>query len=318
MTASENASRRRILIVDDEPANIHVLAEALGERYDVQFATDGARALDLATDGNIDLVLADVVMPGMDGLELLRRLKAQPETRDVPVIFVTAMDEVHDEERGLLLGAVDYITKPIRPAIVRARVGTHLELKHQRDLLEQRALIDALTGIANRRRFDEELDQHWRSAQRHGTPLTLMLIDVDHFKQYNDRYGHGAGDECLRRVARAIESCFGRSGDLAARYGGEEFALILPGDAGHAQAMRLLQAVRDLGIPHAASSAGPVVSASVGAVEVVPHVAAQAQHALEQADKLLYEAKQGGRNRCVHLNLANGERRVLLAAEPAS
>lgn len=310
--------RRCVLIVDDEPANVHVLAEALHDHYDVRFATDGMRAMELASSAPVDLILLDVVLPGLDGFEVLRLLKAQPETRDVPVIFVTAMDEMHDEERGLLLGAVDYITKPIRPAIVRARVATQIQLKTQRELLERRALVDGLTGIANRRCFDEELDRRWRCAQRAASALTLMLVDVDHFKQYNDRYGHGAGDECLRRVAQAIDACFSRSGDLAARYGGEEFALILEGDAGVIQAERLLQSVRALGIPHAASSAGHVVTASVGAVEVRPQAGNELRHALEQTDKLLYEAKLAGRNRCVHLNLANGERRTLLAgADPA-
>jgi diguanylate cyclase (GGDEF)-like protein len=315
MNDASAAAQARILIVDDEPANVHVLAEALAGLYDVRFATDAARALALATAEPVDLILSDVVMPGMDGFELLRRLKADPALQHVPVIFVTAMDEIDDEERGLLLGAVDYITKPIRPAIVRARVRTHIELKTQRDLLEQRALIDGLTGIANRRRFDQELDARWRAAQRSATPLSLVLIDVDHFKQFNDSYGHGAGDDCLRRVAGAIAACCSRSGDLAARYGGEEFALILPGAAAEPQLRRLLQSIRGLGIPHRASSAADVVTASVGVVEVVPQAAATAQQALEQADRQLYAAKQEGRNRCIHLRLADGERRVLFAEE---
>jgi diguanylate cyclase (GGDEF)-like protein len=316
MSQNQPDPRRCVLIVDDEPANIHVLAEALQGQYEVRFATDGARALELASTAGVDLILMDVILPGLDGFELLRLLKAGAETRDIPVIFVTAMDESHDEERGLLLGAVDYITKPIRPAIVRARVAAHIQLKTQRDLLERRALVDGLTGIANRRRFDEELERCWRTAQR-AASLTLMLIDVDHFKQFNDKYGHGAGDHCLRRVAQALESCFARSGDLAARYGGEEFALILPGDQGASQARRLLHAVRELGIPHAASSAADIVSVSAGAVEVVPQTGDASQHALQQADTLLYEAKRGGRNRCLHLKLANGGRQVVLA-EPLS
>jgi diguanylate cyclase (GGDEF)-like protein len=315
MNAASSGAPARVLIVDDEPANVHVLAEALAGQYDVRFATSGARALELAAAEPFDLILSDVVMPGMDGFELLRRLKAAPETQHVPVIFVTAMDEIDDEERGLLLGAVDYITKPIRPAIVRARVRTHVELKTQRDLLEQRALIDGLTGIANRRRFDQELDGRWRAAQRSGGPLSLLLIDVDHFKQFNDSYGHGAGDDCLRRVAGAIASTCNRAGDLAARYGGEEFAVILPGAAAEVQLRRLLGAIRSLGIPHRASSAGEFVTASVGAVEVVPDGSLTAVQALERADQQLYAAKKEGRNRCVHLRLADGERRVLFAEE---
>jgi diguanylate cyclase (GGDEF)-like protein len=312
-----DATLPRILVVDDEPANIHVLADALRGLYDVRFATDAARAFDLAQQHAVDLILLDVVMPGIDGLELLQRFKADPGTRHIPVIFVTAMDEIDDEERGLVLGAVDYITKPIRPAIVRARVRTQIELKTQRDLLERRALVDGLTGIANRRRFDEELERQWRGAQRTSSALTLILIDVDHFKQFNDNYGHGAGDDCLRQVARSLESGFARSGDLAARYGGEEFALILGGTEGVSQARRLLHAIRRLQIPHRASSAADIVTVSAGAVEVVPRADLTARQAMEEADKLLYAAKQGGRNRCVHLTLASGERQVLLAAGPA-
>ena len=310
---TDTAALPRILIVDDEPANVHVLADALRGLYDVRFATDAARALELAQAQPIDLVLLDVVMPGMDGFELLRRLKAEARTQHVPVIFVTAMDEIDDEERGLNLGAVDYLTKPIRPAIVRARVRTHVQLKTQRDLLERSAMIDGLTGIANRRRFDEEVERRWREAQRNNSSLSLMLVDVDHFKQFNDNYGHGAGDECLRRVARAIEAGFARAGDLAARYGGEEFAVLWQGGDGAGQVQRMLQAIRALGIAHKASSAGDVVSASAGAVEVVPQAGSTPRQALEEADRLLYAAKQGGRNQCVLANLATGERTVMRA-----
>ena len=309
-------AKAKILIVDDEANTLASLSRAFRlAGHEAVVCDNAARGLAVAQSEPFDLILSDVVMPGMDGFELLRRLKAAPETQHVPVIFVTAMDEIDDEERGLLLGAVDYITKPIRPAIVRARVRTHVELKTQRDLLEQRALIDGLTGIPNRRRFDQELDARWRAAQRSGSPLSLLLIDVDHFKQFNDSYGHGAGDDCLRRVAGAIAAACNRSGDLAARYGGEEFAVILPGAAADTQLRRLLGAIRALGIPHRASSAADVVTASVGGVEVVPDGSLAAAQALERADQQLYAAKKEGRNRCVHLRLADGERRVLFAEE---
>jgi diguanylate cyclase (GGDEF)-like protein len=192
-------------------------------------------------------------------------------------------------------------------------VRTHVQLKTQRDLLERSAMIDGLTGIANRRRFDAELERRWREAQRNNSSLSLMLVDVDHFKQFNDNYGHGAGDECLRQVAGAIEATFSRAGDLAARYGGEEFAVLWRGGDGAAQVQRMLQAIRALAIPHRASSAGDVVSASAGAVEVMPQADDGPRGTMEAADKLLYAAKQGGRSRCVHANLATGERRILLS-----
>jgi len=296
---SGGARQQRVLIVDDEPANIHGLAEALGGSYDLRFATSGERALELAGAVAFDLILLDVVMPGLDGFEVLRRLKELEATRAVPVIFVTSKDDVADEERGFAFGAVDYITKPASAPIVRARVRTHTELKRQRDLLEQRALVDQLTGVANRRGFDEALERRWQAALRERVPLLLMLLDVDHFKQYNDHYGHGAGDDCLRRIGALLGAQFAQPGQLAARVGGEEFALLLPGGDAAQHAQRLLGAVRDLAIPHAHSSAGPRVSISVGAIELIPSEAASPRTLLERADQLLYEAKRAGRARCV-------------------
>lgn len=297
MSLPDDTAMRRVLIVDDEPANIHNLAEALGDGFDVRFATDATRALDLARSFAFDLILLDVVMPDIDGFETLRRLKADAATHSVPVIFVTSMDEVADEERGFALGAVDYITKPVSAPLVRARVRTHIELKRQRDLLERRALVDELTGIANRRRFEEVFEARWRTALDDGSALLLAVIDVDHFKEYNDCYGHGAGDECLRRIAGAMAAAFPRGDQLAARIGGEEFALLLPGNDGKAQIERLLQAVRALRIPHAPAAGRDRISISAGAIRTIP-TTAESTHALaEAADRLLYEAKRAGRNR---------------------
>jgi diguanylate cyclase (GGDEF)-like protein len=291
--------QQRVLIVDDEPANIHSLAEALGAAYDLRFATDAAQALELARTLAFDLVLLDVVMPGMDGFDALRHLKIDAATREVPVIFVTSMGEVADEERGFALGAVDYITKPVSAPLVRARVRTHIELKRQRDLLAQRALVDGLTGIANRRRFDEALEQRWQLTVRERVPLLLALIDVDKFKQYNDHYGHAAGDDCLKRIAGVLHATFTHGGELAARIGGEEFALLLPGGHAEAQLQRLLHGVRELDIAHACSDASARVSVSAGAIEMVPTPDASPRALLETADQLLYLAKRDGRNRCM-------------------
>ena len=297
---------QRVLIVDDEPANVHSLAAALGGNYDLRFATDAARALELAASVAFDLILLDVVMPDMDGFDVLRRLKADEATRAVPVIFVTSMGEVADEELGFALGAVDYMTKPASAPLVRARVRTHIELKRQRDLLEQRALVDQLTGIANRRRFDEALEQRWRHAARDNTPLLLVLIDVDLFKQYNDHYGHAAGDDCLKRIAGVLQTTFAQAGELAARIGGEEFALLLPGGNVPARMRQLLHGVHELQLAHACSSAGAWVSVSAGAIETVPKPDASSRSLLEAADQLLYQAKRNGRARCVYSALEDG------------
>jgi len=310
MIAALERGSGRVLIVDDEPGNIRVLAEALGD-CEVRFATSGAQALQLAYHDPPDLVLLDVLMPGMGGFEVCRWLKSEARTRHVPVIFVTAMDELDEEERGFALGAVDYIVKPISPSIVRARARTHIELKRQRDLLEQLAWFDSLTGIANRRHFDEQLTLRWRAAMRAAQPLTLMLIDIDHFKQFNDNYGHSPGDDCLRRVGAALRAAFSRGDDLAARYGGEEFALILMGANGRAQAAHLLKVIADLNIAHAYSSVGPRVSVSAGALEIVPTADCVLSDAVEQTDALLYAAKHAGRNRCVHLCKADGTRTLI-------
>ena len=289
---------RRILIVEDEPANVRVLAEALGDAYDIRIAPSAAQALQLAATVPFDLVLLDVMLPDRSGHDVLRELKAAAATRAVPVIFVTARDEVADEAHGLALGAVDYIAKPISAPIVRARVATHLELKAQRDLLERLAAIDGLTGVANRRRFDEALAERLRALRRDGEAFAVVLVDVDHFKLYNDHYGHGPGDECLRRIAGALASAVARPGELAARYGGEEFAALARGPAADA-ARRVLAAVRVLELPHARSATASCVTASVGALDVTAEAPADGAAVMAAVDALLYEAKHGGRNRAV-------------------
>ncbi len=301
--------RHRLLIVDDQPANIRVMAEALGDQYELFFATSGSKALEIASTSNIELVLLDVVMPDLDGFEVCRRLKSSEQTSRIPVIFVTAREQTSEEEKGFAVGAVDYITKPIRPPVVRARVRTHLELKQARDLLETLASVDALTGIANRRRFDHCLDEEWRRAVRNGSWFSLAILDVDHFKRFNDTYGHARGDECLRAIAQALAITSRRAGDLAARYGGEEFGIILPETEPEAMAAmmrRLLIAIQSLAIPHVSSPSGAHVSVSVGAVSLVASVDREPVSVLETADRLLYEAKEKGRNRVVHLDGSRG------------
>jgi diguanylate cyclase (GGDEF)-like protein len=284
-----------VLIVDDEPANIHVLAAALQGHCQLRFATSGDQALALAAETGVDLVLLDVMMAVRDGYATLAALKAQEATREVPVIFVTARDREEDEERGLALGAVDYITKPVSAAIVRARVRTHLELKLQRDQLARHAMLDGLTGIANRRSFDARLARELQGSAQRAPASWLLLIDVDHFKQYNDHYGHGAGDECLQQVAGALQAEFSRRADLVARYGGEEFVVLAQAEDGAAQVRRALLAVRGLRLEHARSSVSKQVSISIGAVVMQP--ALDAESLLADADQLLYQAKRSGRDR---------------------
>jgi diguanylate cyclase (GGDEF)-like protein len=305
-----------VLIVDDEPANVQVLGEALSGQCDVRFTTRADDAVVLAARFNVDLILLDLVMPDRSGFEVLAALKADPACRDIPVIIVTAMSDLLDEEAGLSAGAVDYITKPINASIVRARVRTHVELKRQRDQLAALADLDGLTGIANRRRFDQQLDLRWRQASRSQGRLALVIADVDHFKQYNDHFGHGPGDQCLRAVAAALSGAATRADDLVARYGGEEFALILGADRLEQQLAGLLQSVAALSLPHPRSTAADIISLSLGAVEVAPMRGNAADHSLSEADALLYAAKNEGRNRGVCRRLDGSQVRIVISGEP--
>ena len=295
-----HSERPRLLVVDDQPINVQALYRALADAHQVLVATRGEQAMLLCAEKQPDLVLLDVVMPGIDGFEVCRRLKADAATRHIPVIFVTASSDEADETRGLELGAVDFITKPINPAIVRARVKTHLTLKMQSDMLRQLAFVDGLTGVFNRRYFDERMVEEWQRASRNGTPLSLLLIDVDFFKRYNDLQGHLAGDDCLRRVAQALKAAVSRPADVLVRYGGEEFACVLPEtDAAGALAVaqRLEQSVRALGIAHAGSDAGGTVTVSVGAATRLHRQEDAVAALIARADRQLYRAKAEGRAR---------------------
>ncbi|MCG5240148.1 diguanylate cyclase domain-containing protein [Azospirillum doebereinerae] len=292
--------RPKILVVDDIPSNVHVLSRILKDDYDIYFATDGEKALELVQRRLPDLVLLDIMMPGMDGYEVCSRIKADPATNDIPVIFISAKSEVEDETRGLEVGAIDFITKPISPPIVKARVRNHLLLKRQADLLRSLSFLDGLTGIANRRRFDETMEREWRRCARIQQPVSLVILDVDHFKAYNDQYGHQSGDECLRAVAEVLAERMKRPCDLVARYGGEEFVCLLPEteNRGAAQVAEWLRAaVADCGIPHANSPVAPHVTISLGVATMVPATGRTPDQLAQAADQLLYQAKRAGRNR---------------------
>ncbi|WP_431477491.1 diguanylate cyclase domain-containing protein [Massilia eburnea] len=300
MTWTDQARNGRLLIVDDAMENIQILNHVLGEEHEVLFAMNGEKALELAHQHHPDLMLLDAVMPGMDGYEVCAALRASSDVRDIPIIFVTALTTPEDETRALEAGAVDFITKPFNVAVVRARVRTHLTLKRQSDAMREMTLTDALTGIANRRSFNEAIENEWRRCARSSTPLSVIMIDIDHFKLYNDAYGHQAGDACLQQVADTMLQCAGRSPDLLARYGGEEFVILLPQvDAAGAAtvAERILASVRALAIPHRMSSAGDTVTVSLGVATLMPDQGADHEALVRCADNALYRAKKDGRNR---------------------
>lgn len=301
-------NRPKILLVDDQPANIRLLNELFREDCDVFMATSGQQAIDVCVSECPVLVLMDIVMPEMDGLEVLSRLKAIDVTSQIPVIFVTGQRDDENEEFALASGAVDFITKPIRPAIVRARARTHLTLKYQSDLLRNVAMIDVLTGAPNRRRFDDALQTEWNRCARDKLPLSLAMIDVDFFKRFNDTYGHQAGDTCLVNVARALRTGLRRPQDLLARYGGEEFVCLLPQTLTEGAARvtdQMLEEVRNLGIAHSTSDAAGIVTISIGLATMQPAGDCDFLQLIGQADRALYEAKRCGRNQMVSSELTN-------------
>lgn len=293
----------KLLVVDDQASNIQALYRCFAQDYQVFMATTAEQGLQVARQQRPDLVLLDLQLPDRHGFEVCTELQADAELRDIPVIFVTAHSDEATETQGLALGAVDFIHKPINPAIVRARVRTHITLKTQADQLRHLAFIDGLTGLHNRRALDERLAQELRNGLRTAKPLALLLLDVDYFKPYNDHYGHQAGDLCLRNVAEVLRHGMLRPVDLAARYGGEEFACLLPDtplDGAVAVAQRLRLGLQALAIPHAASIVSPSVTISIGVVGTASGpVTMEPAALLKAADQALYEAKRGGRNRVV-------------------
>jgi diguanylate cyclase (GGDEF)-like protein len=290
----------KLLVVDDQPINIQVMHQIFSANFQIFMATSGPQALAICKDNPPDLVLLDIVMPGMDGFEVCAQLQADPATRNIPVIFVTGHTDAAQETHGLEVGAVDFISKPVNPAVVRARVKTHLTLKLQSDVMRKLVFLDGLTGVYNRRFFDQQLAMEMARSVRNASPLALILLDVDFFKRYNDRYGHQSGDDCLRQIALTLKEGLRRPADLVARYGGEEFACILP-ETGFEDAMaiatELEQRVRDKAIPHENSDTAPVVTISLGVAGRGANASTEGSTLLAEADTQLYKAKNGGRGR---------------------
>lgn len=296
----------KLLVVDDQPINIQVMNQIFAADFQVFMATGGAQALAICQNNPPDLVLLDVVMPGMDGFEVCTRLHNDEATRNIPVIFVTAHSDAAQETRGLEAGAVDFISKPVNPAVVRARVKTHLTLKLQSDLMRKLVFLDGLTGVYNRRYFDKQLALESARAARNQSPLSLIMLDVDFFKLYNDHYGHQMGDDCLRQIANTLKAGLRRPADMVARFGGEEFACILPEtdfqDA-MALARQLERSIRALRIPHLHAQVDGVVTISLGvATRRVNTGSSEPTNLLAEADAQLYAAKKEGRARACGKN----------------
>jgi diguanylate cyclase (GGDEF)-like protein len=293
----------RILIVDDDPISLHLARSILCDEYSCAFATNGVDALALAATGP-ELILLDQTLPDLCGLEICQQIKSNPDTADIPIIFVTSSQDQSVEVAALAAGAVDFVIKPYSSAVLKARVHTHVTLHRRTAIINALANQDGLTGVANRRCFDRALEKEWRIAQRQQAPLSVIMVDIDHFKQVNDTYGHQTGDACLRAVARCIAETLRRPSDLVARYGGEEFVVLLPQT--HADGARqLAEIIRQRIEKHASSyqddsEALPHFTASLGCATLVPDEAQPAaQRLVTIADENLYRAKRGGRNRVV-------------------
>ena len=291
----------KILIVDDSLLQATQLKAIIDDEYDVTIAQTAEDGLRRASGEDFSLILMDVVMPEMDGFTLLKKLQEEIITQSVPVILITSLSDVANEQHGLILGAVDYITKPYIPLIVKARVNTHVKLYQYRRQIEEQSMTDQLTGIANRRRYDRYSLAKWNEAARLRIPFSICMFDIDHFKVYNDTFGHPAGDKVIAAIANTLSSYLKRSTDFVARYGGEEFVALSTGDSSakmYEHLKKIRQAIEDLHIPHS-PTVSEWVTVSVGGVTIIPEAGGAYDVYLKIADTMLYDAKKNGRNRVV-------------------
>ena len=289
-----------ILVVDDMTTTLLLLHDLLKDTYEVKIAKSGTKALEILNAPNdIDLILLDVEMPDINGYEVCKRIKNNETIKNILIIFITGRTSQEDEEYGLNLGAIDYITKPFNKAIVKLRIKNYLNLKIKNDMLEKLSMYDGLTNIRNRRFFDETFEKTFSEIKRDKKSLAVLMIDIDFFKPYNDNYGHGQGDETLRKVAKALEKTIKRASDFVARYGGEEFVILLKDinkDGVEAVANNLLNAVRELKITHEFSKIEKYVTVSIGASFYNSSSDITKLELLLKADETLYSVKNSGRN----------------------
>lgn len=294
-----STNKPRLLIVDDSGLNRTMLTEIFKDEYVTLCAKSGEEALSIVPVFRPDIILLDVIMNGLSGFDVCRRLKDDTSTRGIPVVFVTSSEDKEAEIQGLSLGALDFILKPYNPVIIKQRIKNYITLQRALAELEQLAITDQLTGLYNRRYFFNMFQNELCRNQRYRHPLSLLLLDIDHFKTYNDRRGHLAGDQCLRRIADTLRGSLRRSTDFVARYGGEEFVVLLPetDEAGAQHTAEYLRAaVEKLGMRYHDSDES-VVTVSIGVACCAPGLCISDQLLLDQADTAMYAAKSSGRNR---------------------
>ena len=310
------AAPPRVLVAADRMA-LSAFRQALENECEIVAAGPGLDAFEQAVAGGVHCIILDIKLRGLDGFDVCRRLKSEPRTAAIPVLFLTNINDRVDEAAGFDAGAADYIRLPIKPSIVKARVRTHVELKDLRDRLEQLTLVDPLTGVANRARFDTALESEWRRMARAGRWLSIAIVDVDYLKRIIERQGQPAGDERLRTIAGSLTRSARRAGDLVARFSAEEFAIILPEiEPPMMQGMMrviMTGVVADAARADAGQRIEPV-TVTIGAVSVVPGREKTIAGALAGADRSLNEARRAGRDRGVHLDLGSLAKTVVLRA----
>lgn len=315
---ADDLGRLVVLLVDDQLMVAEGIRRMLASDEDIEFhyCAEPKKAVAMALEIRPTVILQDLIMPDMDGYTLVNDYRAEPETQNIPVIVLSTKEDPKDKSKAFERGANDYLVKLPDQIELVARIRAHsrsylahqalretqAKLEQSNAELKKLSCLDGLTGIANRRRLDEFLRMECLRSVRDDTPLSLILIDIDFFKPYNDHYGHLAGDECLRRVARGLDEAVQRASDLIARYGGEEFAVILPNtdlDGAKRIASELCEKIRSLGVPHEYSQAADIVTISLGVVSRVACENLSPADLINLADAALYEAKETGRNRYV-------------------
>ena len=301
MIVTDKKKEFTILITDDEKTNLDILGSILAPTYNLLISRSGARALDLAREHKPDLILLDVLMPEMTGFDVIAKLKETKETENIFVIFITGLTSIEDEEKGFFLGAVDYITKPFNKAIVKARVNNHIKIVDQMRTIERYGMIDPLTKISNRRGFENRLNAEWSKAFQEKTSISILVMDVDKFKNYNDTFGHQQGDAALKGFAEIASKTLKRTSDFAARWGGEEFVILLPGTDMEG-AVGVAERVREnveAEVILTEEGQETRITVSIGVNSVIPAVDAPTADFISKADQALYKAKESGRNRVV-------------------
>ena len=296
----DNSKEYRILIIEDGKVNQKVLVDTLQDTYTIYTAVSGKSAIKMAKKFHPHLILLDIVLPDINGFDVLKQLKEDRTTKNIPVIFITGLDNDKDEEKGLTMGAVDYIRKPFNSFLVKARVDIHIQIAAQLLAIEKLSFFDALTDLPNRRKFDYHMEYEWQRAIRKKTLIGLLMMDLDSFKSYNDNYGHTQGDVMLKAVAEVLKSTLNRSTDMPCRWGGEEFAVLIPETTQEGLlliAEKIRAEIEMLKVPNTLTNEVTKITVSIGAICVIPRQHELLAEFIGKADSLLYKAKKEGRNR---------------------